>query len=377
MVAACGVGAPAAAAFHLATHAFFKALLFLAAGSVIHGMEQGAMRTGGHADAQDMRAMGGLASRMPLTFAAFLAGGLSLAGLPLLTAGFWSKDGILTAAYRSSPAVFLALAAAAVLTAFYVARQVTLVFLGRPRTPPAARAAEPSRWMLAPIAFLAVPAVAAGWIGVPADFPVLGGILPDWIGRWIGRVQAVSSEAVTGLMEQRLPICCTLSGPESAPFSPAVLAVSAAVSIGGLLLGWLAHRRYRAGEKDPMEIILGPLFPFLQAGCRLDDLNQKLFVTPARRIADVLVADWIDRRILDGFLQAIGRAAGGLGRLLRNAVERPLINGGADGIGNGARRAGAELRSLQSGRVQEYLLIGLIVFAACGAALMYRMMTVP
>jgi NADH-quinone oxidoreductase subunit L len=134
MVAAAGIGAYAAAAFHLAMHAFFKALLFLGAGSVIHGVEHGAAQAGEHADAQDMRAMGGLAGRMPLTFITFLAGGLSLAGFPLLTAGFWSKDAILTSAFHSSTAVFVVLAVAALLTAFYMARQLTLVFLGSPRT---------------------------------------------------------------------------------------------------------------------------------------------------------------------------------------------------------------------------------------------------
>ncbi len=123
MVAAAGIGAYAAAAFHLAMHAFFKALLFLGAGSVIHGVEHGAAHAGERADAQDMRAMGGLAGRMPLTFITFLAGGLSLAGFPLLTAGFWSKDAILTSAFHSSTAVFIVLAFSALLTAFYVGRQ--------------------------------------------------------------------------------------------------------------------------------------------------------------------------------------------------------------------------------------------------------------
>jgi hypothetical protein len=161
------------------------------------------------------------------------------------------------------------------------------------------------------------------------------------------------------------------------PFTPAVLAVSAVVSLGGLLLGWLVYRRYHAGQTDPLEKALGPAYGFLQAGCALDGLYRKLFIRPASWIADVLVSDWIDKRILDGILRAAWRAAGGLGRLLRNGVDLPLINGTADRIGNGARRAGNELRSLQSGRVQEYLLIGLIVFAACGAALAYRMLTVP
>jgi NADH-quinone oxidoreductase subunit L len=366
MVAAAGLGAYAAAAFHLAMHAFFKALLFLGAGSVIHGVEHGAMRAGAHAEAQDMRAMGGLAGRMPLTFITFLAGGLSLAGFPLLTAGFWSKDGILSAASRGSAAVFLALALAALLTAFYVARQIALVFLGEPRSEAARLAAEPSRWMLAPLAILAVFAVAAGWTGIPEDFPIIGGLIPDWIGRLLSPATgALSGSAGAQLMDTR------------PPFSIPVLALSISVSLVGLFLGWLAYRRYRTGQKDPLETALGPAHGFLQAGCRFDDLYRIAFVAPIRWIADVAVSDWIDRRILDGFLHAVGRWAGGLGRALRRWIDLPVINGGADRLAEGTKRAGGELRALQSGRVQEYLLIGLAAFAACGAALLYRMLTMP
>jgi NADH-quinone oxidoreductase subunit L len=378
MVAAAGLGAYGAAAFHLAMHAFFKALLFLGAGSVIHGVERGAMRAGAHSEPQDMRAMGGLAERMPLTFAAFLAGGLSLAGFPLLTAGFWSKDAILTSALHASTPVFVVLALAALLTAVYTARQITLVFLGEPRSEAARLASEPSRWMLAPLGALAVFAVAAGWAGIPKDFPVVGGILPDWIGRLLPPSKvALSGSVISRLMETRSPICCTLLPVESAPFNPAVLAVSAAVSLGGILLGWLIYRRYRDGEKDPLETLLGPVYGFLQAGCRFDDLYRIVFVAPVRWIADTAVSDWIDRRTLDGALFALARGAGGLGRFLRQRIDLPVINGGADRLAEGTRRTGGELRTLHSGRVQEYLLIGLITFVACGAALLYRMVTMP
>ncbi len=135
MIAAVGIGAPIAAAFHLVTHAFFKALLFLGSGSVIHGVEHGQMHTGEHGDPQDMFRMGGLARKMPRTFITFAIGGLALAGFPLITAGFWSKDAILAAAY-GAPAriVFWILVLAAFLTAFYTMRQITLTFFGQNRT---------------------------------------------------------------------------------------------------------------------------------------------------------------------------------------------------------------------------------------------------
>ncbi|MFN2297245.1 MAG: proton-conducting transporter membrane subunit, partial [Anaerolineales bacterium] len=334
-----------------AVHAFFKALLFLGAGSVAHGLEHGAMGEEEDADPQDIRAMGGLARRMPLTFAAFLAGALSLAGFPLLTAGFWSKDGILSAAQHASPVLFLALAAASLLTACYVGRILALVFLGAPRSPAARNAAEPSRWMLAPALVLAVPAVAAGWAGIPEDFPLLGGLVPD---------------GIAGLL-----------GAEGGSFNGAALAVSILAPSAGLFLGWMAYRGYAAGRKDPLQILLGPAFGFLQAGCRFDDLYQILFVRPARWIADVAVSEWIDRRILDGMLRAAWKGALSLGRLLRDAVDLPVINGAADRIGRGTRRAGSMLRIVQSGRVQEYLMIGLTVFVAAAAMLIWSMLAGP
>ena len=116
MIAALGIGAYVAAAFHLVTHAFFKALLFLGSGSVIHGVEHGVFHTGEHVDPQDMFNMGGLRKKMPITFWTFLIGGFALSGFPLITAGFWSKDEILADAFGHGHwAVFVTLALAALL----------------------------------------------------------------------------------------------------------------------------------------------------------------------------------------------------------------------------------------------------------------------
>src|SRR5512145_517932 len=136
MIAALGIGAYIAAVFHLVTHAFFKALLFLGSGSVIHGMEHGVLHTGNHkVDPQDMFNMGGLRKKMPITFWTFLIGGFALSGFPIITAGFWSKDEILADAFgHGHYIVFGVLALAAFMTAFYTMRQITLTFLGKPRT---------------------------------------------------------------------------------------------------------------------------------------------------------------------------------------------------------------------------------------------------
>ena len=153
MVAAVGMGAFTAGMFHLVTHAFFKALLFLSAGSVIQGVEAGqhayehmiasseptnrqAHRTdhsAWHFDPQDMRNMGGLYQRMPVTFGVYLIGALALAGIVPL-AGFWSKDEILAEAQHLQPGIYGLLTIAAFLTAFYMGRQVWMVFFGQPRS---------------------------------------------------------------------------------------------------------------------------------------------------------------------------------------------------------------------------------------------------
>jgi NADH-quinone oxidoreductase subunit L len=175
MIAAVGIGAYVAAAFHLITHAFFKALLFLGSGSVIHGVEHGVLHSGKHIDAQDMFNMGGLAKKMPKTFITFTIGGLALSGFPLVTAGFWSKDEILADAFgHGFGIVFIVLALAALLTAFYTMRQITLTFLGKPRTEAAQHAHETGWTMTVPLMVLAVFAVTAGWVGIPQHFPVLG-----------------------------------------------------------------------------------------------------------------------------------------------------------------------------------------------------------
>ncbi len=153
MIAALGIGAYVAAVFHLITHAFFKALLFLGSGSVIHGMEHGVLHTGNHhVDPQDMYNMGGLRKKMPITFWTFLIGGFALSGFPVLTAGFWSKDEILADAWgHGHMAIFITLAVAAFLTAFYTMRQITLTFLGEPRTKEAEHAHETPWTMTAPL----------------------------------------------------------------------------------------------------------------------------------------------------------------------------------------------------------------------------------
>src|SRR5512138_1287526 len=235
MIAALGAGAYVAAAFHLVTHAFFKALLFLGSGSFIHGMEHGVLHTGKHeVDPQNMFNMGGLRSKMPITFWTFLIGGFALSGFPLITAGFWSKDEILASTFGSHMAVFLTLAIAAFLTAFYTMRQITLTFLGEPRTTEAEHAQETKWTMTTPLVILAVFAVTYGWVGIPEEFPVLGGLVPNWVHEFLGK----------SLAEM----------PEAAPFSAVPLLTSLVVALGGLLIGWLYYRNVKTAEQDALQI---------------------------------------------------------------------------------------------------------------------------
>ncbi len=183
MVAAVGMGAYVAGMFHLVTHAFFKALLFLSAGSVILGMERGHHHLAHHEhevltghgrgdrieevfDPGDMRNMGGLRKQMPVTFWLYLIGTLALAGI-FPFAGFWSKDEILLDAARNFPAIYILLTIAAFLTAFYMGRQIWMVFFGKPRHAAAEHAEESPQVMTVPLMVLAALSLLGGALNLP------------------------------------------------------------------------------------------------------------------------------------------------------------------------------------------------------------------
>lgn len=399
MMAALGIGAYIAAAFHLITHAFFKALLFMASGSVIHAMEHGEHHVHDHAhghddddeddehahavashdahghdahdhhdahghddahsaphfDPQDMMNMGGLRHRIPVTFVTFVIGGLSLAGFPLITAGFWSKDEILadawyglTHGYFPHIFVFLMLALAAFLTAFYTARQLCLTFLGEPRTEEAKHAGlgGPSSiisiTMQLPLIILAVFALFAGFVGVPSEFPVLGGIFSPHHNPFF---HFVSGTLVPSMQ------------PEHPPFSLIPVAVSFIVALGGLGLGyWMYGRKpLVAGQPDPMIAILGPVHGLLKNKYYFDELYDTVLIKPSQAIAKA-TGDFIDKGIIDGILHAIGRAFRWMGDMLK-VFNLWLIDGFGDGIPLAVGWAGKQIRRVQSGRVQQYLLV--------------------
>lgn len=388
MMAALGIGAYIAAAFHLITHAFFKALLFMASGSVIHAMEHGEHHVHehhahdhhddehaehdehahAHFDPQDMRNMGGLSKKIPVTFYTFLIGGFALAGFPIVTAGFWSKDEILADAWLGlsegfgpQALVFIMLALAAFLTAFYTMRQICLTFFGDARTEEAEHASLGgprsivSQAMQLPLIILAVFAVIAGFVGVPTEFPILGQIFSPEHNPFFHFVEY----SINPQLENAFPV--------HPPFSLVPVATSFIVALGGLWLGWRMYGRkpLEAGEPDPMINILGEqLYTALQRRYYLDDLYDVAFVRPSKWVARQ-VNEFLDRGVIDGILHTIAAVFTWLGDFIK-VMNAWLIDGVGDGIPRGIFQFGGWLRGTQSGRIQQYLLLVLIAAVLIG-----------
>ncbi|MCC9078330.1 hypothetical protein FKZ61_019715 [Litorilinea aerophila] len=365
MVAAIGIGAYVAALFHLITHAFFKALLFLGSGSVIHGVEHGHHHVhehGGHGhgeehghevhpiqrpdgvldpqDPQDMRNMGGLLNRMPRTAWTFIIGGLALSGFPLVTAGFWSKDEILASAwYGQHYGVFWTLAIAAFLTAFYTARQIGLTFLGEPRTEMASHAPESVPSMTWPLILISPFAIGLGWFGIPASFPGLGALVPNWLEHFL--------EPFIEYMEVHVP---------HPGFDIVPLGVSLLVALGGLAVGFAVYGRGLGAEQiDPLRKLLGPIWVLFHRKYYVDEFYQYTVIAFARGLSRFLY--WVDDVwVIDPIVDAIGRLAVRFAQVCA-AVDRFVVDGIVNGAGWLTDWSGRALRNVQDGHVQAYLLL--------------------
>jgi len=345
MIAALGIGAYIAAVFHLITHAFFKALLFLGSGSVIHGMEHGVLHTGNHhVDPQDMFNMGGLRKKMPITFWTFLIGGFALSGFPLVTAGFWSKDEILADAFAHGHwAVFITLAVAAFLTAFYTMRQITLTFLGEPRTKEAEHAQETPWTMTVPLMVLAFFAITYGWVGIPEDFMGLH-LSTNWFHEFVGGT--------------------LLEHPETLTFNWLPLLTSLVVALGGLGLGYIIYRNVSSPQEDKLQI------HWLKNKWYFDEAYDYLFVKPAYWFSETFVYKWMDKGVIDSILHTFGKVTGWLGSAIRNYFDTPVINEFiGDGIARVAQWFGGRLQPIQTGRIQQYMLASLGVIILVGGLL--------
>ncbi|MCS6886574.1 NADH-quinone oxidoreductase subunit L [Chloroflexus sp.] len=278
MVAACGMGAYVAAIFHLLTHGIFKALLFLGAGSVIHGTH----------DTQDMRRMGGLKDAMPTTFRTYVIGALALAGI-VPFAGFWSKDEILAHAIsHGHTPIFIILFLTSLLTAFYMGRQVALVFFGTQRDP-SYHPHESPPVMTVPLVVLAVGAVIGGAI----NLPVL-----HWLTDWLEPV----------LHEKAGEFNLWL----------ALIATAGAVGMG--YLGWWIYTtnaaKIKIGGKDPAYRYSGDIWEGMEEAWYFDRLYQRTVVAGFERLADFL-ARVFDPQGVDGLVMGVGRFFGGLANGVR------------------------------------------------------------
>jgi NADH-quinone oxidoreductase subunit L len=314
MMLALGVGAWTAAIFHLLTHAFFKALLFLGAGSVIHAAHH----------EQDIRQLGGLRGPMRVTFVTFATGTMALAGVPFLFSGFWSKEAILHAAYgwHVSPLPLYIALFAVVLTAFYMTRLVMETFLGRARSEAASHAHESPRTMTVPLALLAVCAVVVGFVGT-SYWP--------WLQRTLDPQFEVEHGGI-GLM-----------------------LLSIGLVAFGLALGWTIYGRNpreKATAADPLQAAAPKTFAALGARLGFDEL----YVATVGRLntATAVFADVLDRFVWDGlvrFLALLGEFAG----VVNRDSDEDVLNGGFNATSEKIRGTGRLYSRLQTGEAHSYL----------------------
>lgn len=308
MFLACGVGAFTAAIFHLMTHAFFKALLFLGSGSVIHALS----------GEQDMRKMGGLKKYVPVTFATMFAATLAITGIPGLS-GFFSKDEILWQTFSSShgsPVLWVIAALAAGITAFYMFRLVFLTFFGKSRMDPEVeKHAHESPWtMTAPLVILAVLSVAGGWVGIPS---VLGG--SNYFEHWLAPVfHPVAAAGAHG--------AAAAGAAEGTVHHPAALeiglmALSVAIALCGIGLAYFLYR-VRTGKPAKIAKAWPTLYDVVYHKYYIDEFYEWAVI---RRVVTFSNALWqmFDALFIDGIVNGAAdlvRAAGGRVRRLQGGV---------------------------------------------------------
>ena len=316
MIMSVGPAGRDAAFFHLFTHAFFKALLFLGAGCVIHAVHS-----------NDMSEMGGLWRRMPVTFWTFAVGSAALAGIPPL-AGFWSKDELLVAASKGHAVVFTLMLVTALVTAFYTARMVMQTFFGayrghgEPHEAPAV--------MTGPLVPLAFVTITVGFLGSA----VTRGVFFKWV---------------------------FFDVPEPVTFVPWVATLSVLAAGLGILAGWYVYRDQP--EPDPV-FQLGWLSSLLVNKFYLDDVYMHGIVLPIRDRASAAVV-WFDRNVVDGVVNGTARLTKDLAAGT-NEFDRTVVDGAVNGVAQAAGFTGGLLRYLQSGNVQRYaafLFVGVVVLA--------------
>jgi NADH-quinone oxidoreductase subunit L len=288
MFLALGTGAYAAAVFHVMTHAFFKALLFLGSGSVIHAM-------GGE---QDIRNMGGLSKKLRITYITFLIGCIAIAGVPPFS-GFFSKDAILLSVFLHSPLQYAIALLAALLTAFYMFRLLFLTFSGRFRgTQEQQHHLHESPWaMTVPLLVLAVLSIIGGWVGIPAA------LVPD-------------AEALHHFLSPVIPV---LSHTVSHETEYALMALSTGLVLAMIIAAWVRYRNYQPGAPANAFVNL------LENKWYVDELYNKIIVRPLSALAGWL-RGVVEASVIDGLVNGVGRAVQYSARQLR------LVQSGQVGV---------------------------------------------
>jgi NADH-quinone oxidoreductase subunit L len=293
MVAAVGMGAYVAGMFHLLTHGVFKALLFLGSASIIHGTHE----------TQDMRRMGGLRAKMPTTFWTYMVGALALAGIfPL--AGFWSKDEIIAHAFEiGNPLAGVVLILASLMTAFYMGRQVALIFWGKPRDTHAEHAHESTGSMKIVLIILGVGAVVAGALNLPGL---------HWLESYLHPVL----------------------GEEAAPYTigkGVLAAVVTLLAMASMYGGWYLYARVlegkiKSGKEDPGFYYAGDIWRGAELAWGFDWFYNRVIVRGYKLLGGFL-ASVFDQQGIDGILvDGVGRAFGGLANIVRRGQTGYIRN---------------------------------------------------
>ena len=294
--------------FHLFTHAFFKALLFLGAGSVIHAVHS-----------NNMSEMGGLKDPMPVTFWTFLIGSAALSGVfPL--AGFWSKDELLNGAWQHNQWLFVVLLLVAVMTAFYMTRCVLLTFFGTYRGHGHPHESPPV--MTGPLVGLAGGSVVVGFLGAPQ----LGAVFGDWV-----------------YFEHK----------HEAEFVLWMALLGTVAAAAGIWLGWSLYRERR--DRDPLEAAAPTAWRILLNRYYVDTAYMRFIVLPIRDRVSAAV-DWSNRWILDGAVNGAAWITRGFAGFV-NWIDRTFVDGLVNAVGGFTGATGGLLRYLQNGNVQWYAVL--------------------
>jgi NADH-quinone oxidoreductase subunit L len=362
MFLALGVGAFAAGVFHVFTHAFFKALLFLGAGSVIHAMS----------GEQDMRNMGDLAHRTPTTFRTMFIAALAIAGVPGF-AGFFSKDAILWETWASEGGAYRALwgigFVTALMTAFYMFRLIYLTFYGQPRMSHEAEhhIHESPASMTVPLVILAICSVSAGWLSWPHS---LGGS-----DRFTKFLEPVFAREAVVLQEEGKSAQLAAGRKEEEHTTPAeyiLMGLSVAAAFGGILLARHFYRRAGQDYREPIDAAAPGLYHTLYHKWYVDEAYDYIF-TGRRKIGGIRLgvlglgdlSTWFDVHVVDGVVNTTGFVTRVIATLSK-WWDSWIIDGiGVNGPAITARLLGRGVRFLQWGLVQWYalvMIVGLVGF---------------